>query len=72
LAANFNKKYFTKVNIKDTKNIALNCKKAKVLSTHPSASYTIVLKDKKVEGIDITDEEEFWSASKYLVIEIEN
>lgn len=72
LATNFNKKYFTKVNIKDTKNIVLNCKKAKVLSTHPSTSYTIVLKDKKVESIDITDEEEFWNASKYLVIEIEN
>jgi DNA repair exonuclease SbcCD ATPase subunit len=72
LAKDFNKKYFTKANIKELKTIALNCKKAKLLTTHPSTSYKLTTKDKKVESIDITDEEEFWSASKYLVIEIDN
>ena len=72
LAKDFNKKYFTKVDIKTTKSIALNCKKAKLLTVHPSSSYKIIEKDKKVDGIEITDEEEFWSATKYLVIEIQN
>lgn len=72
LAKDFNKKYFTKVDIKSTKMIALNCKKAKLLTVHPSNSYKLIEKDKKVEDIEITDEEEFWSTTKYLVIEIQN
>ncbi len=72
LATDFNKNYFTKSNTKDLKTIALNAKKAKVLSSHPSSSYKLNAKDKKIENLEITNVDEFWSASKYLVIEIEN
>jgi hypothetical protein len=68
--ADFNKEYFTKVNIEQTASINIGAKKAKIITTHPSSSYKIV-GEKPVEKIEITNAKEFWSASKYLVIIIE-
>jgi len=68
--ADFNKEYFTKVNIEQTTSINLGAKKAKILSNHPSSSYKIV-GEKPVEKIEITNTKEFWSNSKYLVIVID-
>jgi len=66
----FNKEYFTKVNIDQTSSINIGAKKAKIITTHPSGSYKIV-GEKPVEKIEITNAKEFWSASKYCVIIIE-
>lgn len=66
----FNKEYFTKVNITETTSISIGAKKVKILSTHPSGSYKLI-GEKPVEKLEITDTKEFWSASKYLVIMIE-
>jgi predicted RNase H-like nuclease (RuvC/YqgF family) len=68
--ADFNKDYFTKVNIEQTSSINIGAKKAKIITTHPSNSYKLV-GEKPVEKIEITNAKEFWSASKYLVIIIE-
>ncbi|MDT8411533.1 MAG: hypothetical protein RQ875_03645 [Vicingaceae bacterium] len=67
LADEFNKKYFTKVNITSTNEIDLAATKAKVVTNHPSSSYEIK-GEKKADKIIIKDPEAFWSASKYLVI----
>ncbi len=66
----FNKEYFTKVNIEQTTSINIGAKKAKVITSHPSSSYKIV-GEKPVEKIEITNPKEFWGASKYLVIIID-
>ncbi len=66
----FNKEYFTKVNIDETTTINIGAKKAKIITSHPSGSYKLV-GEKTVEKIEITNAEEFWSVSKYLVIIIE-
>lgn len=66
----FNKEYFTKVNIDETTTINIGAKKAKIITTHPSGSYKLI-GEKTVEKIEITNAEEFWSVSKYLVIIIE-
>ena len=66
----FNKDYFTKIDISQTTSIPIGAKKIKILSTHPSNSYKLV-GEKPVEKLEITNAEEFWSASKYLVIVIE-
>ena len=66
----FNREYFTKVNIEQTQSIAIGAKKAKLLSNHPKNSYKLV-GEKPVEKIEITNAREFWSSSKYLVIMIE-
>jgi hypothetical protein len=63
---------FKAIDITQTKTIELNSKTASVISTHPSTSYTIEKKDKNhVSQLVITDPEQFWKASKYLVVMIE-
>lgn len=66
----FNKEYFTKIDITNTASINIGAKKAKILSTHPTTSYKLI-GEKTVEKIEISNAEEFWSSSKYLVILIE-
>ncbi len=66
----FNKEYFTKVNIEQTASINIGAKKAKVVTIHPKKSYKLT-GDKTVEKLEILDAKDFWSASKYLVIIID-
>lgn len=65
----FNREYFTKVNIEQATSINVGSKKVKILTTHPQGSYKLV-GDPVVEKIEITHPRDFWSASKYLVIVI--
>jgi len=67
LADEFNKKYFTQVDITATNEINLAATKAKVVTNHPSSSYEIK-GEKTADRIIIKDPEAFWSASKYLVV----
>ncbi len=64
----FNQAAFTQIDVTSTKTIALTGKDAKVVSTHPNGSYKIQKENNKVKGIEITDPEKFWKASKYLVV----
>lgn len=70
LKKNFNRDYFQKVDIRDFKQLTLNAKKAKVVTNHPADSYHFT-GTKTVEALVIDKPEEFWKASKYLVIIIE-
>jgi DNA repair exonuclease SbcCD ATPase subunit len=67
LSSDFNKEYFTKINVEKTTSINLGAKKIKILTTHPSNSYKLI-GEKPIEKLEITNTKEFWSASKYLVI----
>lgn len=67
LKDDFNKEYFTKVNASQTTSIIIGAKKAKIITSHPSSSYKLI-GEKTVEKIEITNTEDFWSNSKYLVI----
>lgn len=67
LKDDFDKKYFTKINTKETKEITLGFKKADLVTTHPAGSYELV-GNGKVEKIKILNPDKFWSVSKYLVI----
>ena len=67
LSSDFNKEYFTKINVEKTTSINLGAKKIKMLTTHPSNSYKLI-GEKPIEKLEITNTKEFWSASKYLVI----
>ena len=68
LQANFNKSYFTKIDIRVDKEIKLYSKSAKILTTHPSSSYTLAQDAKKQYVLRITNPQIFWSTSKYLVV----
>lgn len=70
LKKDFNRDYFTKIDITQTVVIPIGAKKVKILSSHPSNSYKLV-GEKPVEKIEITNAEDFWSVSKYLVMVIE-
>jgi peptidoglycan hydrolase CwlO-like protein len=72
LINNFKPDAFTMIDITQIKSIELNAKDAKVISTHPTGSYTIERKDKNhVSSLTISDPDQFWKASKYLVVMIE-
>lgn len=70
LQSNFNKNYFTKVDIRVDKEIKLYSKSAKVLTTHPSSSYTLTTDANNLYVLRITNPQLFWSTSKYLVIQV--
>ena len=65
--ADFNKDYFTQIDIRTTKEIKLYSKRAELLTTHPAGSYELV---KGQLTLKITNPKEFWSVSRYLVIQV--
>lgn len=71
LSADFNKDYFTKIDITLVKTVDLKSKKAKVITTHASDSYKIEGDKESVDKLVITNPEKFWASSKYLVIVVE-
>ena len=68
LQSNFNKSYFTKIDIRVDKEIKLYSKSARLLTMHPSSSYTLQQDANKQYVLRITNPQLFWSTSKYLVV----
>lgn len=68
LQANFNREYFTKIDIRVDKEIRLYSRSAKLLTAHPAGSYTLAQDANKQYILRITNPQQFWSASKYLVV----
>ena len=69
-SADFNKDYFTQIDIRTTKEIKLYSQRAELLTTHPAGSYELVKDDKGQLTLKITNPTEFWSISRYLVIQV--
>lgn len=70
LQGNFNKNYFTKIDIRVDKVIKLYSKSARLLTLHPASSYTLARDANKEYVLTITNPQIFWSTSKYLVIQV--
>jgi chromosome segregation ATPase len=70
LQSDFNKNYFVRIDARNTKSIPLYSTRAKILTTHPKSSYTLE-KDNGNFILLIVEPNQFWSISKYLVIEVE-
>ena len=68
LQANFNREYFTKIDIRVDKEIRLYSRSAKLLTSHPASAYTLTQDANKQYILRITNPQLFWSASKYLVV----
>ena len=66
---NFNKEYFTKIDILEQDAFLILSKTAKIVTTHPSSSYEFHGTEKQVDSLVIIKPKEFWKASKYLVIQ---
>lgn len=67
---NLSKGYFTKIDIRKTKEIKLYSKSAQLLTVHPSGSYTLKTDANGQYILTVTNTEQFWSTSKYLVIQV--
>lgn len=70
LRGNFNKEYFTKIDIRVDKEIRLMSRDALLLTNHPAGSYTLLRDANKQYVLRIQNPEQFWSTSKYLVIQV--
>jgi DNA repair exonuclease SbcCD ATPase subunit len=71
LSEDFNKKYFTKIDISMTNHIDLRSEKVKVLTNHPSTSYQIEGEEGRAEKLVILDSDAFWSSTKFLVVVVD-
>ncbi len=69
-SSNFNKSYFTEVDIRTMKEIKLYSKKAEILTNHPDGTYRLAKNQKGEYVLTITDPQKFWSVSKFLVIQV--
>jgi uncharacterized coiled-coil protein SlyX len=68
LSANIDNSKFTRIDYTQVNTIPVNSKNAKIITSHPSDSYTLDKDKDKVNSLQITNPEKFWSASKYLVV----
>ena len=68
LKKNFNRNYFTKIDIRHQSEIKLYSKSVKLLTPHPESSYKLETDASKQYTLRITNPQQFWSTSKYLVI----
>lgn len=69
-SAEFNKDYFTQIDIRTTKEINIYAKRAELLTSHPVGSYEMVKDGKGLLVLKILNPAEFWSVTKYLVIQV--
>jgi len=70
LNADINKEHFTQINIEQVLSIPIGGKKVKIISTHPNGSYELIMNGKVAEKLEIKNPEQFWSMSKFLVIQV--
>lgn len=65
-----NPENFNTIDITQTTTIPVSGKKISLVTSHPADSYRIEGNEKEVEAITILNPEEFWKASKYLVVAV--
>ena len=68
LAKDFNKDYFTKIDIRIDKEIKLYSKSAQIMTSHPAGSYTLQRDANKQYVLRIDNPDAFWSTNKFLVV----
>jgi hypothetical protein len=61
---------FKEVDVRNTKRVTLEGKKANLVTEHPKNSYKIVEEGDKLAYLEIKDPEAFWRLSKYMVVEL--
>lgn len=69
-SGDFNKDYFTLIDIRYDKDIKFYSKSAKLLTSHPAGSYNLQKDRQGQYELHITDPARFWSVSKYLVVQV--
>ena len=68
VSSSYNNEYFTKIDIRTTKEIKLYSNKADIKTSHPAGSYSLDKDGNDQLVLHITNPKQFWNNSKYLVI----
>lgn len=66
----FDKSEFTMADRRDLRSLPIFSKKARLVSVHPSGSYQLT-GDAQVDSLKILHPDDFWSASRFLVVVID-
>lgn len=61
---------FTEIDIRQTAGIELASEKATLVTPHPADSYTVIPGEEGEATLQILNPDEFWKASKYLVVSV--
>ncbi len=69
-STDFNKEYFTEVDVRVDRVFPLYAKHAQLLTVHPEGSYEFVKDAEKLLTLNVLDFEAFWSVSRYMVIQV--
>jgi hypothetical protein len=69
LKTDFNKDFFTRIDVTRDFDITIIGEDPELITSHPSNSYQFVVEEDET-FLRINDPERFWSASRYLVIQI--
>ncbi len=70
VSENFDKSLFTMADQRDILALPVFSKKARLLTIHPAASYQLSGED-SIDSLRILHPDDFWSASRYLVVMID-
>jgi len=70
LQGDFDASYFTPIDIRQVTQIKLNSKSVDILTSHPAGSYQLISDENRFYTLHITDYQQFWSTSKYLVVQV--
>lgn len=70
VSEDFDKSLFTMADMRDLTALPVFSRKARLLTIHPAASYQFI-GDKSVDSLKIIHADDFWSASRYLVVMID-
>ena len=71
LGTDFNRAYFTKIpDMNQFLTLPLYAKKGKLVSNHPQGSYEFVKDENGKAVLNILDPVNFWSLTKYLVVQV--
>lgn len=70
LPEGFNQDYFIQIDTRNISTIQLFAPKALLRTDHPASSYELVKDNEGNMSLKILDKENFWSRTKYLVVEI--
>jgi len=71
LTGTINDTMFNKIDVREIRTIPINSKNAKLITEHPSDSYTMVPEgDNRIAYLEIKDPDQFWRISRYAVVEL--
>lgn len=69
-STDFNRDYFTEIDIRVDRVFPLYAKHAQLLTVHPAGSYEFIKDADKLLTLNVLDFEAFWSVSHYMVIQV--